>query len=325
MNHLLYTTLAPNTSYTAPIDPGLHSPMAAIMGLSVDDIIAKFAMKTLPIISGKPDYASINTMVQFIYCNAASLRTTLGSGQHGHIRLIMTHLLYATLAPTTSYTAPINPGLLSPMAANLAVVTRETRKTAHEEARRIYDNHSNMDEELKAQLIDSVNDTYPCGVRNKYTGYLGITTQDLINNLLDRYGKITPTDIEEYKDRMNKPIDLSQPIDLIFQRIDNCVQYASGGQVAFTNGQILQTAYHAVSTLGHYTDACKDWHKRPLRDQMWELFKRFFAAKYHDLKKQQRVNHSGSNSTVPMLPSTLGRPSKISPWPPLRTVALSCA
>ena len=94
------------------------------MGLSVDDIIAKFPMKILPIILGKPDYSSISTMVQFLYGNAASLSTTLGGGQHGYIRVIMTHLLYATLAPTTAYTAPINPGLLPPMAANLAVVAR---------------------------------------------------------------------------------------------------------------------------------------------------------------------------------------------------------
>ena len=177
----------------------------------------------------------------------------------------MNHLLYTTLAPNTSYTAPIDPGLLPPMAANLAVVTRETRKTAHEEARRIYNKHTNMDDALIVQLIDSVDNNYFSEVRNKYTGYLGITTRDLIDHLLDRYDKITPADIEECKVRMNEPIDSSQPIDLFFQRINNCVQYASDGQVTFTNGQILQTAYHAVSTSGHYTDACKDWRKRPLR------------------------------------------------------------
>ena len=56
-----------------------------------------------------------------------------------------------------------------------------------------------MDDTLKAQLIDIVNDTYLCEVRNKYTGYLGITTRDLIDHLLDHYGNITPADIEECK------------------------------------------------------------------------------------------------------------------------------
>ena len=98
------------------------------MGLSIDDIIAKFPLKTLPIISGETEYASISTMVQFLYGNAASLSATLGGVQHGHIRLIMTNLLYATLAPTNAYTAPIDPVILPPMAAHLAVVTQETQK-----------------------------------------------------------------------------------------------------------------------------------------------------------------------------------------------------
>ena len=84
-------------------------------------------------------------------------------------------------------------------------------------------------------------------------------------------------------------------MDIFFQHIDDCVQYESDGQVAFTNGKILQTAYHAVSTSGHYTNACKDWRKRPLRNKTWAIFKRFFAAEYHELKEEQRVNHSGSN------------------------------
>ena len=132
-----------------------------IMGLSVDNIIATSPIKTLPIILGEPDYTSINTMVKFLYGNAASRPTTLGGGQHGHIGLIMTHLLYATIVPNTAYTAPIDPGVLPPMASNLAVVTRETQKIAHEEARRIYDNHTNMDDALKAQLIDIVDDYLP--------------------------------------------------------------------------------------------------------------------------------------------------------------------
>jgi hypothetical protein len=70
------------------------------MGLSVDDIVAKFPTKTIPTISGEPDYASINNMVQLMYGNAASLPTTLGGGQHGHVGLIMTPILYATLSDT---------------------------------------------------------------------------------------------------------------------------------------------------------------------------------------------------------------------------------
>jgi hypothetical protein len=124
-----------------------------------------------------------------------------------------------------------------------------------------------------------------------------------LDHLLDRYGKITPADIEACKRRMIEPIDSTQPIDIFFQRIDECVQYAVDGQVGFSAEQILQTAYHAVSTSGYYNDACKEWRKKTQIDKTWTNFKSFFAAEYHDLKEQQKVNTSqnnfqGANSVV---------------------------
>ena len=57
-------------------------------------------------------------------------------------------------------------------------------------------------------------------------------------------------------------MDATLPIEVYFQRIDNCVQYAVDGKVAYTADQILQTGYHGIGTSGLYTNACKDWRKR---------------------------------------------------------------
>ena len=156
------------------------------MGLSVDDIVAKFPTKTLPIITDEPGYGNINHMVQLLYGNAVALPTTLGGGQHGHIGLIMTPLLYTTLSPTP-YVAPNDPGTSPPVLPNNATVgRRETTRLDHKEALRIFQNNNTMDDVLKTQIIDSIHDPYICEMRNKYTGYLGVTTRDLIDHLLDR-------------------------------------------------------------------------------------------------------------------------------------------
>jgi hypothetical protein len=70
------------------------------MALTVDAILAKFPIKSIPTITGEPDYNAINQMVQTLYGNAASLATILGGGAHGHIGTIMTPPLYATLTAT---------------------------------------------------------------------------------------------------------------------------------------------------------------------------------------------------------------------------------
>jgi hypothetical protein len=151
-----------------------HTTMALS---SAEDIVAKFPIKTIPTINREPDYETINTMVQTLYGNTASLATTTGGGAHGHIGLIMTPALSSTLTDTP-YMTPIDPGILPNIPQNATVAQREHIRTQHKEARRIYDTHINMDDALKGQVIDTIHDTYTCEMRNKYTGYLGVTTSD---------------------------------------------------------------------------------------------------------------------------------------------------
>ena len=58
-----------------------------------------------------------------------------------------------------------------------------------------------MGDALKSIIIDAVDEVYIGELWNKYTGYLGITAHDLLDCLLDRYGKITPADVKEFKNR----------------------------------------------------------------------------------------------------------------------------
>jgi hypothetical protein len=129
------------------------------MTLTVDDIIAKFPTKRLPIIDGEPDYASISTMVQLLCSNAATLMTTLGGGRNGHIGIIMPAELYATLSDRP-YLRPSDPGPIPIHSAAANFAARETDRINHKAAQKLFEQHNNMNDALKTQIIDSVADTY---------------------------------------------------------------------------------------------------------------------------------------------------------------------
>ena len=103
-----------------------------------------------------------------------------------------------------------------------------------------------MDEALKNQVINSVEETYLKELKNKYTGFFGVTRCNLFGHLLDQYGKITTVNLESNNQRMNEPIDSSLPIDEYFERIYDCVQYSDDGKTPYTAVQLIQKAYHAV-------------------------------------------------------------------------------
>ncbi len=125
--------------------------------LTVDAIVAKFPNKTLPKIKEEPNYENINESVQLLYANAATLATTLGGGAHGHIGIIMQQPLYATLT-ATPYIEPAEPTVLPVYPPNTTAATREIIRAKHKEEQRIFSNHNNMDDALKAQLVDAIND-----------------------------------------------------------------------------------------------------------------------------------------------------------------------
>ena len=51
----------------------------------------------------------------------------------------------------------------------------------------------NMGEAFKNQIIEAVDDTYILELKWECTAFMVVTTRDLIDHLMDRYRKVTPT------------------------------------------------------------------------------------------------------------------------------------
>eukprot|EP00957_Ditylum_brightwellii_P177348 13508899-Ditylum_brightwellii.AAC.1 len=60
-----------------------------MMCYTSDKIKAKFPHPMLQRVEGKPDYAAINTLMQQLYKNAATIPSSLSGEAHGHIGLVM--------------------------------------------------------------------------------------------------------------------------------------------------------------------------------------------------------------------------------------------
>ena len=71
------------------------------------------------------------------------------------------------------------------------------------------------------------------------------------------------------------------------------MQFATDSGTAYTPEQILQTAYYEIISSNLYTDACKEWRRKPLAEKTWTNFKNFFASEYHDLKEQEKTTTMG--------------------------------
>ena len=258
---------------------------------SVDDILAKFPTSKLPRINGEPNYDSITNMKSELFANAAVIPTSLGGAQLGHLGLIMQPALYQTLSDT-AFIIPSDPGPLPVFNPNVSYTAahRDTIIREHKEQRRLFDTITNVDLALKKQVLEAVDSVYLAEKKHRYMGFCHVSTKDLLDHLMQRYGNITSLARKQNKNRMEEPLDTSQPIDVYFRRIDDCLQFAVDANTPFSQEQTMETVYYAVSASGLYTDGCKAWRKRVSSTKTWVAFKKFFASEYHDLREQMDMN-----------------------------------
>eukprot|EP00957_Ditylum_brightwellii_P130771 9976601-Ditylum_brightwellii.AAC.1 len=124
----------------------------------------------------------------------------------------------------------------------------------------IYDNH-NMVEEAE--------------LKNKYTEYMGVTSRDIIDHLLDWYGKIAPSALTSNSKKFQEGVDMPQPIDAYFTCINDCIQYAPDRKAPFTL-DCLEKNY-----------VCG--RQKTATSKTWENFKTFFVDEYCVLKEEGQL------------------------------------
>eukprot|EP00957_Ditylum_brightwellii_P138457 10553750-Ditylum_brightwellii.AAC.1 len=104
-----------------------------------------------------------------------------------------------------------------------------------------YENHIAMDDVMKKQIQEAIEDNFLRQLQHKYSAYLAVTSRDVLDHLMDMYGKIKPADLVENGIHYTNPMDISQRIDAYFARIDDCIRFASDGKTPYTAQQILTT------------------------------------------------------------------------------------
>ena len=197
------------------------------------EISAKSPIKVLPNIIGEPAYNIINNFVQDLYVNMEMLLTTLGGGKYGHISLIMRPSLYAKLNQIF-HTSPVDPGATPNILIGITSEEREQIWADYTFIPKIFVNHANMEIYMKILLVEVVDGCYLHKLRNRYTGYLIVTTMGLLDRLMYWYWKIAPIDIKDNKDQMQESIDTSYPIDIYFNCINYAVQFAANVNIPYT-------------------------------------------------------------------------------------------
>jgi hypothetical protein len=133
-------------------------------------------------------------------------------------------------------------------------------------------------------------------------GYANCTSLQLLTHLLTYYVMIAPTELTQNYERINAPHDPNQPIETLFQQIQDARYFAVAGGQPYGAAMIVNAVYTLVFNTGLFPDACWEWQSRAIAGKTWAQFKLDFATAHREFRlTNQTAQQSGFHSVNMMI------------------------
>ena len=248
---------------------------------NVNDIY--FQHKVLTRIHGTPVFETLQVLITELKANAASVPTTLGGGLYGHLGLVVSDKKYATLANTSPWVTPANPGTYTPPATGTGPQI-EADKDVWRAAHTIFALCQATEKALIAQVVDSIDPIYLRALLNRTTGQYATSLRDVLTHLFETYGKITPEQLRAKEQAIyNMPFDISMPVDTVFNAIDDLADLAEHARSAWSHQQMMDLAYMVFAKHPVLQQDLRAWNRTPTLHRTWANMALHFREAQEDL------------------------------------------
>jgi hypothetical protein len=166
----------------------------------------------------------------------------------------------------------------------------------------VYRTYHNVDQAIKKLIIESFDDAYINALSDENVGYANFTSLQLLTHLITYYAMIAPTELTHNYERLNTPYGPNQPIEMLFQQIQDARAFAVAGGQPYGAVVIVNVAYTLIFNMGLFPDACRAWQSRAISGKTWAQFKLDFATVHREFRlTNQTAQQSGFQSANMMI------------------------
>jgi hypothetical protein len=241
-----------------------------------------FPKPDLTRIIGIPTYEALHQMQLELKTNALSVHSNLGGAQHGHLGLLMTAAQYA-LVSDTPYERPEHPGVLH-IPHNATRVASDALKHTYDENLRVFHEVRGVEQALIQQIVTAVEEQYIIAMKNRDTGQFTGDIRQIFTYLQNTYGKISPSQLSQFEKEISEMhYDPVTPVDNIFNKIEDLLEYGDLARCPFSQPQAIAKAYNLINRTGKFRESIKAWNRLPNVQKTWINFKTHFREAHLEL------------------------------------------
>lgn len=268
--------------------------MTSSTGINYRDTYFEFPELTK--IHGEPDSESLLRMRNELKANAQSVYSNLSDGAHGHLALVLSDQQYG-LITNAPFVRPVHPGVLTiPQGTTGPIIA--TRKDAHTEQHRLFREVTGVEKALIQQIVKAVDAPYLAALRDRNSNSLRGTVYQILEHLQTVYGKISPQMLENKEQELRTMVyNAKFPIEMVFNAIEEFVDYAELAQQPITQLQTIAKAYIILNKTGRFKLAITKWNCKPNPQKTWINFKTHFRQAHQEFRETTDITLEESELT----------------------------
>ncbi len=251
-------------------------------GINYRDVYFEFPELTK--LQGEPNANSLLTLRNELKANAKSVYSNLSDGAHGHLALVISDAQYALLT-AQAFVRPVFPGPLVIPAGTTAGMSTVLREE-HQEAIRIFREVQGVEAALIKQIVQAVDSPYLSSLRDRSSNSLAGTVYQILDHLRNVYGRVSPQMVEDRDQALRTmAYNTQDPIDLVFNEVEEFAEYAEMGHQALTQEQTIAKAYVILNKTRRFKQPITDWNRRLTADRTWLNFKIHFRQAHQEFRE----------------------------------------
>ena len=109
------------------------------------------------------------------------------------------------------------------------------------------------------------------------------------NHMYTTYKEITDNGLHLNNIKMNAAYNVNLPIKVLFDQVEDGMDYANTKNHPKTLDQIVMTGQQLIQDTGVLTDDFKVWKRLPDPDKTWVRFKMEFSLEHQELRENKIV------------------------------------
>jgi hypothetical protein len=243
-----------------------------------------FEFPELTKLHGEPTSESLFKLRNELKANAQSVYSNLSDGAHGHLALVLSDAQYALLT-NQPFVRPVHPGPLA-IAAGTTAPMAAVMKEAHSEQIRLFREVQGVEKALIQQIVQAVEAPYLIALRERSSNSLRGTVTQILEHLQTVYGRVSPQMLEDHEQELrNMTYNTKYPIDIVFNAVEDYVDYAELGQQPITQRQTIAKAYVILNKTRRFKNDITEWNRKPEIQKTWINFKTHFRRAHQEFRE----------------------------------------